>query len=480
MTTQAAPALPPAFPGRPPVARRPLPHPRAPRAASRASQAASRFPRWSRAAILCILGCLLIPRGVELQLGSIMIDPSRVLLALFGCYAVSQLLAHPRLVRWNVADLLMLVHVGIIAFSAIYHDGFDEGLENCIATIVDMGLAYLVARAAVSRLASYHYCLRVLLFIAAVCGFFGIIESFTGHSLIRAAYQLVFPRVGDVIYGQRLGLNRATGTFRVDILFGLFCMSVFALTALVPARRLGIRPITRRIGLALTLAGVFFSLSSGPWLGLMLSLFFFLYDHALRSERNRWKLLVGTALGLLTAASVASGRGPFKLVIDYLSLDPLSGYVRLAMYESVSKLVPDYWPLGWGWGDDWPRVEWYTWTSIDCFYADMFVKAGAIAVLAFVAFVVYSISSVGARPAEEQSVRPECRGWAVALTCLSIVIITVDIFGNFVFYAYFLAGAGQVLRHASADALPTSRRTAPSPARAGRTHAMRREAILDR
>ncbi len=69
------------------------------------------LPTSSRLAILCILSCLLIPRGVELQLGTIMIDSSRILLTLFGLVALNQLFSGAVMLRATLADLLMIIHI---------------------------------------------------------------------------------------------------------------------------------------------------------------------------------------------------------------------------------------------------------------------------------------------------------------------------------------------------------------------------------
>jgi hypothetical protein len=402
---------------------------------------------WSRAAILALMGCLLIPRGVELQFGTIMVDSSRILLALFGLMAAHQVLSGTVQLRATAADLLMALHVGIIALSAVYHGGLGEGLETAAAVLVDMGLAYFAARVFIRNLTCYRYYVRVVLAIAVISAIFGLTEMITGYSFIRALYHMFFPKVAYVhLTAKRLSLYRATATFRADILFGLYCMTAFALAVYVKHYHLRMRRGFYNVCLALCALGVFASLSSGPWLGLALCVFCLAYGRIMKNIPQRWYVLgFGVALAFLLV-SFASNRGPIKLIINYLTLSPQTGYIRLAMWESVFALIPDYWLLGWGWTAEWPRaVEWYHWSSIDSFYAVLLVRSGIFAVLTIVGFLAYSWYRAGNAARHGRFLADETRGWILGTVCLALTAITVDIFGNLIFATYFLLGAGQTL-----------------------------------
>jgi hypothetical protein len=415
------------------------------------------IPGWSRTVILCSLSCLLIPRGVELQLGTVMIDIPRILLTVFSLMAINQLLSGAVILRMTPADLLMAMHVGIIAFSAVYHGGtdssaettlgFGKGLENAFSVLIDMGMAYFVARVAVRNLACYHYYVRIVLIIAAISAGFGLIEMFSGFSLINAAYHTLFPKVINVyLEAKRLGLYRATATFRVEILFGLYCAFTFAIAVFIKPSNLKMGSGVRKVCLALCILGVFASLSSGPWLALLLCFFCLVYDYITGNNSNKWKILLiicGSGLLFLT---IVSNRGPFKLIIDYLTLDPENGYIRLAMWECVWTLMRDYWLLGWGWSSNWPRsVDWYQWTSVDSFYAVYLVRSGIFAVLSIIGFLVYCWYKLRYFSERRYVFASEAKGWVIGTVCLFIAALTVDIFGNMIFATYFLLGAGQTL-----------------------------------
>lgn len=407
---------------------------------------------WSRSVIVLTLACLLIPRGADLQIGSIMIDCSRVTLSLFCVMAVQRVLSGASTTRFGLADALMACHVGLVAFSSMYHSGFGDGLECAIATTLDMGIAYFIARVAIAEIRDYHFFLRAALVLAAISGIFGIIECVTGISPIRAVFHPFFPKVRDTyLHGERLGLYRASSSFRVDILFGLFCMMCAGLVVTMSPKRLNLRPSLYYGLLGFTLMGLFSSLSSGPWLAMIMTLGLFAYDRILAREKRRWKLMFA-ALGVgFVLLALFSNRGPFRLVIDYLSLNPMSGYVRLAMYDAVLALAPDNWLIGWGWDADWPRPDWYKWTSIDCFYAVTFVRSGLFALAAILAFFVTTWWKLGRTASEATAPSAEARAWVFTTVALAIAIITVDIFGNLVCWTFFLWGAGQCLIPRSAS-----------------------------
>ncbi len=404
------------------------------------------LPGWSRAAVLLSMSCVLIPRGVELQFGTIMINPSRLVLTLFSIMAAARLLSGAITIRKTPADWLMLTHVGIICFSAIYHAGFGAGLENAIAMLIDMGLAYFVARVAIRNLDCYRYFVRIILLIAAISAVFALVEMLTGYSIIRNAYHIFFPKVGHLhLYEQRLSMYRSLATFRHWILLGLYCVLAFAMAVCIKPYHLRMGRTFYKGCLVLCAAGVFASLSSGPWMAFGLCLFCLAYGRLMRNVRGRWKLLLFTiGLGFLFL-SVASNRGPIRLAINYLTLDTGTGYIRIMMWQSVWALMSDYWLLGWGWDADWPRLEYYIWSSADSFYAVWLIRAGIFAALSIIAFFAYSWYRLGNVMDREQFAAGEAKGWIIATVCLAVTAITVDIFGNLIFVTYFLLGAGQML-----------------------------------
>jgi len=418
-------------------------------------------PNFSRMAITALLVCLLIPRGVEVRLGSIVIDASRVLLLIFGAGAFFRWALRGVNFRLTVCDYLMAVHVGLIAFSAVYHEGLGDGLERAISMMLFNGVAYGIARVTVRHEATFAFYVRMMLIVAAISGVFGAIEMVTGFSPIRAAYNVAFPAVQYVyLDNKRLSLFRATATFRADILLGLFCVIAVALTVFMKPKQLRMHKNQMCACQFLAFVGIFSSLSSGPWLATALMVACIVYDRVTRGVPGRWIMLVGACAIGFGLLHVVSPTGAFGFLINRMTLNPASGHVRLAMWESVLALVPTYWPIGWGWGSDWPRaVDWYTWASIDSYYCVYFVRSGIFTLIALVAFYLIAWTRAGTLTHCADRVAAESKGWILATVCLALVAITVHIFGNLIYAMYLMLGAGQWLVEA-APAIQARRRTA--------------------
>jgi len=331
--------------------------------------------------------CLLVPRGVDVPVGSILIDCPRVIF--FGAALALAGKINAGVIRFSpiAADWLMLGHVALTALSGLYHQGLREGAEITMQVITDMGLPYFVARAAIDSIGCYRFYVRVLLTIAVICSAFALVEMVTGHSVVRQAYHLVFHRVTHLrLEEQRLGLYRSIATFRHWILFGVYCSTVFALAVHMTPESLGLSRIRYRWMLGSVLVGVFASLSSGPWIGILLCACLMLYGRVMKGVHGRWKLFGTASVIVFVGLTIVSNRGPIRLAMDYLTLDSQTAYVRWGMWESVIDLMPTHWPIGWGWNPDWPRLEWYIWTSMDSFYAVQLVRSGVIAVVFLLLF----------------------------------------------------------------------------------------------
>jgi len=405
------------------------------------------IPRWSRVAILACMCSLLIPRGADFQIGTILIDYTRVTLTVLAIMAAEQVLSGKVQLQTTLADWFILGHIAVIALSALWHEGIDEGLEIAVGQVlVDMGLAYFVARVAIRDLQCYRYFIRIVVLIAVISAVIGLSETFTGYNIVRAVYHTIFPRVLYVYLDvKRLGLYRAYALFGTDILFGAYCMVAFALAACMKHRNLGMSQRMYRICLVLCLLGVFSSLSSGPWMGMAFCFFCLTYDWVMRCIRSRWKLFIFCGVAIFLFLRVFSGRGPIKILIDY-TLDPQTGYVRLAMWECVWALMPKYWLLGWGWTNDWPRaVEWYFFHSVDSFYAVNLIRSGVFSVLFILGSLFYAWYRLSRVAGQKHLETNEAKGWILGTACLFFTAITVDIFGNMVSATYFLLGAGQTL-----------------------------------
>ena len=292
------------------------------------------IPSWSRMAILISMMCLIVPSLAAIQVGPVLLRFSHVSMIILGCITANKLLSGTISIKVTLADWLMLIHVVIICFSSIYHNAFGQGGQTAVSIFIRMGLAYFVARVAICNLSCYRYYVRVVILVTSISAVFGIIEMLMGYSVIRALYHTLFPLVEYVqFHGKRIGLFRAQTTFRHAILYGLSSVIAFSLAVYYKPNALGMKPNFYILCLVLCCTGVFTSLSSGPWLAMLLCIFCLLYSKLFKDYQNRWKNLVICMVALFLFVSVFSNRGPVKLLITYMTFNTHNGYIRLAMWN---------------------------------------------------------------------------------------------------------------------------------------------------
>lgn len=400
------------------------------------------LPGWVKQAIVACVAIIFVPPGVALSLGSIRIDAARVVMPLVCLAILCNRSKWMPPVKWMWADYLMGGHILIMAFSALHHHG-SAGLNNALGVIADVGLAYLIGRILVRNISAYRYFLKVSLLAAGVLGGLAAIESVAGISLLRRAFRVAFKQVPYIsLEGGRLSLYRASVSFQVSLLLGLYCAMIFALTIFLSHNKLDLKKWTYRLLIGFAIVGVFASLSSGSWGGMGICLLCLCYDRLSRGFNNRWKLLVAGTITLNLVLSVLSNRGPIKLAIGHLTLNSQTGYIRLAMWDAVNAIMKTHWFLGWGWGENWPRPEWYIWGSIDSFYAVWMVRSGVLSVMLFLGAVVYTWYRLCKGIAKTDHFLEETKSWILATVCLMIIAITVHMWGNLVTAVYMVLGLG--------------------------------------
>ena len=404
------------------------------------------IPNWSRLAILISMTCLIVPAYAAIPLGPILLRYSHISMIIMGFVAIEKLLSGKISIKVTLADWLMFIHVVVICFSSIYHNAFGQGTETAVSTFIRMGVAYFVARVVICNLLCYRYFVRIVILITSVSAIFGIIEMLTGYSVIRALYRTLFPSIEYIqLHGKRLGLFRAQTTFQHSILYGLSSVIAFALAVYYKPHYLGMKPKLFKLCIVLCSTGVFASLSSAPWLAMLLCILFLVYGKIFKDYKNRWRTII-IIIGLLfLITSVLSNRGPVKLIITYMTFHAQTGYTRIGMWESVIAMIPNYWQIGWGWGAGWPRVDWYIWESIDSYYALWFVRSGIIPIIAIFCFLIHLMNRIKKAAQQTYLCTNDIKGWCLAATSLFIVLFTVHIFGNIVTIVYFMLGAGQSL-----------------------------------
>lgn len=144
----------------------------------------------------------------------------------------------------------------------------------------------------------------------------------------------------------RLGLLRAQGSTQVTIFFGMAMMLVTGF--LLALRGIYGGKLKYRFVLLSSSVAALSSLSSGPWMALLMLFFFHIYYYRPSFLRPT---LYGV-LALMVLIEVASNRH-FYNIIDYVALDKTTSWYRTRLLEVAVSQLHEYWLFGVG--STWPH-----------------------------------------------------------------------------------------------------------------------------
>ncbi|MCU0947420.1 MAG: O-antigen ligase family protein [Porphyrobacter sp.] len=278
-----------------------------------------------------------------------------------------------------------------------------------------------------------------------------MIESVTHQHIV----QPFFSSITGIGWGYRsdfrLGLMRAQGPFDHPILAGIFLASFICLYWMS-----GLRGAPRYMGIAASFLG-FFAVSSGALLAIVFSIVLVGYNWLTERVANlSWRLFfVFTAL-FLFAAELGTGAGAFGLVIRVASLNSISGYARINIWEHGSASVAKHPWFGIGYAD-WERPIWMG-DSVDNFWLLLAMRFGLPAVCFIALATVIALVTLVRRSAYSNifEARTE-RGVAMALSVFALTLISVAPWLSPQTWFYMLLGIAVSLANAPRPILRPAR-----------------------
>jgi O-antigen ligase len=217
---------------------------------------------------------------------------------------------------------------------------------------IDVFLPYYVASRSIRSLAAFRDVISAFLLSAAVASAIAVFEMGKGWLLYAALVGAL-----DVSWGYSQYLARAYFGVRAQVTTGqsiaLGYVLCVALLLAIYARSLVPYPTWRRLLLALLAAGLFASLSRGPWLGAVLGIMTFV-----ATGSGAAKLLARYAAGALVLLPIMRELPGFRDVIDLL---PIIGSAESANVDYRRRLIDvaldAVWERPWFGGIDIYEVE---------------------------------------------------------------------------------------------------------------------------
>ena len=380
---------------------------------------------------------LLLPSGLWLTFAGSVLPPYRIVLIA----ALPALLFHAKENRFQPHPLDGVLFFGSIwifaSLSAV--EGFTRALNGGGSQFVDIYLSYLYARVFITNLTDARRLLIVISPGLLVAGLLIFVES-VSHTYIvdPISNQLVgrSSRVAEELrYYTRMGLMRAPGPFPHPILAGVFLSSF--LTLFLTS---SIKSWPKVIGI---LAGFlsFFTVSSAPVLGIILSFGLIIVDIVVRVvEKLTWRLIVACILVIILVLEVVSGSGVIGLIIRFATFDQQTAFYRLLIWEYAGASVRANPIFGIGFGE-WVRPSWMS-SSIDAYWLLLSVQYGIVPAFAFLSVAVGSIFALVGRVNRTKSAvdRYFLKGFIFLIFILCLQAFTVAYWLSMQSWFFFILG----------------------------------------
>jgi len=402
------------------------------------SGAGSSRPLWSLAnvplPIAIFLVAALLPPEFDFYLGPLRLNCQRLVLLVFAPVAIARIMSG-RGPTLRSFDYLLLGAFSYYALTMFFKEPFEQALQTGGILILETIGTYFFARAYIRNAIQFTGTVKLLFLLVIVAGALAIPELLLHVPIARrvaAAISGAPPLVG--VEETRFGLLRATSVFDHPILYGAFCAGVFGLVWFAEPD-----PFKRLFRASVVAGAAFFSLSSGPLLGILVVLAGIVWERVTRHLPNRVWITITVVGVLYMLASLFTTRSPFKAFITNVVIDPSTAWYRILIWDvGVDNVLRHPWiglPLGF-----WERPAWMPSDTVDNYWLATALWGGLPSLVLLVLSILALLRAVHIRAVS--AAHPELRryryGWTATVLSLCIVGGTVHYWGTlgvlFVFY----------------------------------------------
>ena len=359
-------------------------------------------------------------------------------------------------------DYLFLGHVIWIIVSMIVNNP-DQVVQNAGATSLEFLGGYLLGRTFIRSKEDMIGLFRFATFLVACTLPLALYETLTGDPLVvKLMKALPFIDGAAKVYSPpRMGLDRVQMGFASPIHYGLYCTLAYS------ACFIGLRNVFSGVGRLLSAVCigfcVFFSLSSGALLPLMMQSFLIGWDKVFRSSKSRWWLLFGFFVFCYVTIDLLSNRTPYRVFMTYATFSPATAYYRAAINQYGMENVWMH-PIFGNGLNGWIRPNWLHGNSVDNYWLLMAMRHGIPAFLLVASGYSIALLQVLRKNLGGDPVLESLRlAWLFTVSCIGFTLVTVHIWTEIYSYVFFFVGSAiwmLSVQPGGADAAPA---TAPDP-----------------
>lgn len=347
---------------------------------------------------------------------------------------------------WSRLDTLVtistLVSVVMFFITVTKDQPVMAVIESRGGFMMDTWFAYMAARFIITdrgRVITVIKCISIVLVPLAVLG---VVESFTGWRPFAPLWRYS-PWFGEGITRRyltegRWGLNRAVGPFSHAILFGggfaMFLPLIYYLRHEKGQWRSWAYVLS-----GVALLGALSSLSSGPWVTVLVVLFCMVMEgHKVWVKRL---FLFGVLLCILIG--IVSNR-PFYHVIASAA-NPLggAGWHRAKLIDLAIEHFHEWWQFGYGEKDPgWGASLGMTWTDVTNEYILGGVRYGILGMITLIAVLIQAFRGLSAahRKVTEPALKALCWAFGSMLFAVAVTWMSVSFFGQLLTLYYCCLG----------------------------------------
>lgn len=260
---------------------------------------------------------------ILISLGGVNVTPGRFVVILLLIPAVAILLGRGR--RSVSSDFFALAATIWIFTSSALNGGFRPYVG---AEALEFLGAYLVGRTFFFGSLNFQTFARALRLITVVLVALAVLDDFAGRYITLDSFGVPNHPA------DRFGWVRAASVFEGAEHYGTFCVAAAAIFLYSE------RGIRRVFYVGLSFFGCMLSLSSGPFLGLAVVIAAVSYDYILKRYRSRWRALAAV-IAVFIIGLFAISSHPIEWILLHLTLDPQTGFFRLATWNFALPLISE-------------------------------------------------------------------------------------------------------------------------------------------
>jgi len=305
------------------------------------------------------------PSAMTLFLGGVKFTPARAIITCLLVPALFELFRKDRL--RGGADLFAVVASVLMVCVTLQTD--PQSWSSALALVLEFTGSYFVARAYIYGPLALRSFTQALKPIAAVVIGLAFLEHVAGslitHNTIAAIWGL--PPANSPEF--RYGVMRASATFPHPILYGTFCAIAGAIFLYSE------RGVNRILFVGLAFFGCVLSMSSAPLMSFFIAIGVCIYDVMLRRFSWRWRAM-GLSLTAMLIVIYCATNKPISWVVAHLTLDPATGYFRVATWDVAFHYIGLSPYVGYGFEAFADRDDFFGNASVDSVWLTMALRFG--------------------------------------------------------------------------------------------------------